>query len=282
MILIVIYAFVPDSTSCSLGSIKLNSLFLCRLDEIEFSSVWNEGEVVLTQIKEIAHREANLLRLSLLLLNPGIGFITKTTKNYSKLVWIIYLCDSDKNLHGFLLFVVFCRQLSNFLIFVLSNNLVAVQVLLLLGDSPINDSNFFLFIRLLFDQILSLSLSESCSLLGVLVLSLHVVILFLQLLDLLRMIRCILCLFLGKLFHVLLQLHNWTNDLAVFLGRRLRLISCGLPSLLCTLETNLNECVFVFAFSKGQMVHLKVCCTKLAQVKVSLAQNAVGFVTGND
>ena len=79
---------------------------------------------------------------------------------------------------------------------------------MLLSDSLINDIDLFLLFRLLLDQVLCPSLSERCRLLGILILSLHEVILFLERLDLLFVILRVLGPLSFKLVHILLQLHN--------------------------------------------------------------------------
>ena len=65
-----------DFSSCSLGSLNLNSLFLCSFDKIEFTCVWDEGEIMLAQIKEVTHWAANLFRFCFLFFNSSIGSVT--------------------------------------------------------------------------------------------------------------------------------------------------------------------------------------------------------------
>ena len=111
-------------------------------------------------------------------------------------------------LHGFLLVVVAFSQFRDLFIFVFDCNLVAVKVLLLLSDSLFNDIDLFLLFRLLLDQVLSPCLSKRCCLFGILILSLHEVILFLERFDFLFVILRVLGPLSFKLVHILLQLHN--------------------------------------------------------------------------
>lgn len=144
---------------------------------------------MLSQVKEVAHGALNFLGLHLLLIDLCYGRI-----NTSLLLALLVV-------KGF-----------NLVVLVVDRDLVAVQVLLLLKDSFLDDCNlgedFLLFIIVL----LCFQLSMSSGLLSIFILRLHVVVLCGQLCDLLLMLRCILSLLLCKFFHVFLQLHDGTGN----------------------------------------------------------------------
>ena len=144
---------------------------------------------MLSQVKEVAHGALNFLGLHLLLIDLCHGHI-----NSSLLLTLLVI-------KGF-----------NLVVLVVDRDLVAVQVLLLLKDSFLDDCNlgedFLLFIIVL----LCFQLSMSSGLLSIFILRLHVVVLCGQLCDLLLMLRCILSLLLCKFFHVFLQLHDGTGN----------------------------------------------------------------------
>jgi len=112
------------------------------------------------------------------------------------------------NLHRCLFLVALLSKVFNLLLLIFARDLVAVQVLLLFLDSLFNDCDLGNDILLLPHVLLSLGLGESCRLFSILELSLHVVVLLGQLLDLLRVLRGIRGLLFLELLHILLQLHD--------------------------------------------------------------------------
>jgi len=144
---------------------------------------------VLRQVKEVAHGALNFLGLHLLLIDLCHGRI-----NTSLLLALLVV-------KGF-----------NLVVLVVDRDLVAVQVLLLLKDSFLDDCNFGEDFLLFIIVLLCFQLSMSSGLLSIFILRLHMVVLCGQLCDLLLMLRCILSLLLCKFFHVFLQLHDGTGN----------------------------------------------------------------------
>ena len=93
--------------------------------------------------------------------------------------------------------VVLRPQGGDLLVLVLDGNHVTVQVLLLLTDCLLDDSCLLLPVLLLLKQILGLGLTQRRRLLGILIVCLHIIVLFLELLDLFLMILRVLRLLFG-------------------------------------------------------------------------------------
>ena len=99
-------------------------------------------------------------------------------------------------------------ELLDLIILVSKGQLVAVQVLVLLMNSLINDGDLVEHFLLLLQVLGSFGLRECGRLFGILKLGLHVVVLLRKLLDLLCVLISVGNLLLRKLIHVLLQLQN--------------------------------------------------------------------------
>ena len=138
-------------------------------------------------------------------------------------------------------------------VLVLDCDHITVQVLLLLTDSLFNDSRFLFPVLLLLQQILRPGLTHCRRLLSILIVSLHIIVLFLELLDLFLMVGCVLGLLFRQFFHIFLQLHDRAGDRDVFRRRRrlLLLIARRLPSLFGALEAHLNVGTLVLALVQG-------------------------------
>ena len=177
-------------------------------------------------------------------------------------------------------------QIFDLILFLLDNNFLAVDILIFLLNSFLDDDAICLRLWFLLGELLHLvswDLSlESC----VLELGLHIIVLIIEYLNLFGMVLTTLLNLFLKLIHILLQLHHRASDSCLFISMHgwlsIGCISGGCPTLFSSFEADLDKCAFILTFSKLESVCLRRTSSILAQIEFSFTEDASLLVTSDD